>query len=305
MPDRSPFPGMDPWLEGFWESAHARVAFAVCDQVRGQLPPGLFADIEVTVYILGAGEDRGRPRPDVAVVRSPAASGGTGTAAAGAVATPYLITIPAEPVEQLHVVIRSLHDGEPLVTAAELLSPTNKRKRMAREAYVAKRAAYHAAGVNLLELDLIRGGGHLIDLPLDDVPAELVTPYKACVHRGRGWDDGDDPAVAPGRIRAEYYPLPLRERLPRVGVPLRPGDPDVGARRPVGRRRRLRRRQLRGADRLRRPARPGAVARRRRLGSRAHRRGPGGMIARHARPPPQPVPRHGPVAGGPLGGRPP
>ena len=55
MPDRSPFPGMDPWLEPYWESVHSRIGLDLCDQARRQLPPGLFADIEVTVDILEAG----------------------------------------------------------------------------------------------------------------------------------------------------------------------------------------------------------------------------------------------------------
>ena len=220
---RSPFPGMDPWLETFWDSVHNRLVTAMCDQIGVRLPAGLVADVEVSVYVLDAGDARGRPKPDVSVVRSPPSPAGALAGAASAVATqPYLVTIPAEPVRQPHVVIRSLDRDEPLVTAIELLSPTNKRKRSAREAYVAKRAAYRAAGAGVVEVDFVRGGGHLVDVPLDDVPAELVTPYKTCVRRATATaDDGPD------HIRAEYYPMPLRDRLPRIAVPLRPGDADV------------------------------------------------------------------------------
>ena len=65
----------------------------------------------------------------------------------------------------------------------------------------------------------------MIDVPLDDVPADLVTPYKACVRRATADDDAADDV--PGQIRAEYYPMPLRERLPRIAVPLRAADADV------------------------------------------------------------------------------
>ena len=134
---------MDPWLETFWDSVHNRLVTAICDQVGVRLPAGLVADVEVSVYVLDAGDDRGRPKPDVSVVRSPPSPAGASADIASAVATrPYLVTVPAEPVRQPHVVIRSLDRDEPLVTAIELLSPTNKRKRSAREAYVAKRAAY-------------------------------------------------------------------------------------------------------------------------------------------------------------------
>ncbi len=222
----SPFPGMDPWLETFWDSVHTRLVTAVCEQVGVRLPAGLVADVETTVYVLEAGDDRGRPKPDVSVVRSPVAPAGVAVGTAAALVTPpYLVTVPAEPVRLAHVVVRSVSRGEPLVTAIELLSPTNKRKRLAREAYVAKRAAYRAAGANVVEVDFVRGGGHLIDVPLDDVPAALVTPYKACVRRRPTADEvaGEEPE----RIRAEYYPMPLRERLPCIGLPLRPGDADL------------------------------------------------------------------------------
>jgi hypothetical protein len=222
----SPFPGMDPWLETFWDSVHTRLVTAICDQIGFRLPAGLVADVEVSVYVLDAGEERGRPKPDVSVVRSPASpAGGLAAASAGVATQPYLVTIPTEPVRQPHVVIRSLDRDEPLVTAIELLSPTNKRKRFAREAYVAKRAAYRAAGAGVVEVDFARGGGHLIDVPLDDVPAELVTPYKACVRRATPVDGSADDV--PDEIKAEYYPMPLRDRLPRIAVPLRATDPDV------------------------------------------------------------------------------
>jgi hypothetical protein len=227
MLDQSPFPGMDPWLEPYWESVHSRIVMAMCDQISARLPSGLFADVEVTVYVLDSGEERGRPKPDVAVIRSGSTAAGSLHGATSAVASPYMITIAAEPVRQTHVVIRALADDEPLVTAIELISPTNKKKRLAREAYVAKRAAYYAAGANLLEVDLIRTGGHLIDLPMDDIPLELATAYKASVRRGRSPADRDDIEAAASQIRAEYYPLPLRQSLPRISLPLRPTDTDL------------------------------------------------------------------------------
>ncbi len=221
MSTRSPFPDMDPWLESVWESVHTRLIVSLADQIGPGLPAGLLAEVEETVVGLEGGDDRGRPNPGVAVFRSPVDAGGTGDGAGGgaAVARPVLISIAVESTRQRHVAIRSFETGRPLVTAIELLSPTNKRKRSAREAYVAKRAA----GVNVLEIDLVRAGGHLIDVPLDDVPADLVTPYKACVHRGSVGDDGDPP----DRVTAEYYPIPLRSRVPLIAVPLRPADDDL------------------------------------------------------------------------------
>ena len=43
---RSPFPGMDLWLQRGWDSLQPRLLLALCDVLRGRLPPGLFADVE-------------------------------------------------------------------------------------------------------------------------------------------------------------------------------------------------------------------------------------------------------------------
>src|SRR4029077_3542413 len=64
------------------------------------------------------------------------------------------------------------------------------------------------------EIDLLRAGAHVLQVPLTQYPASHPTPYKVCVHRG--W-----------KARAEIYRVPLRERLPAIRVPLRETDADV------------------------------------------------------------------------------
>jgi hypothetical protein len=221
MSDRSPFPGMDPWLENLWESVHVRLIVSLCNQIGLGLPSGLLAEVETSVYVLEGGDERGRPKPDVSIFRSPGAAG-TGSGASAVASHPYLISIAAQPARDRHVVIRSVDAGHPLVTAIELLSPTNKRKRLAREAYIAKRTAYHLGGVHVCEIDLVRAGGHLIDVPMDDIPVDLVTPYKGCVRRAL--PAGGD---VPLNLTAEYYPMPVRTALPTISLPLRSTDSDL------------------------------------------------------------------------------
>ena len=67
MPDRSPFPGMDPWLEASWGDVHHTIISSLRRQVFRQLPPGLFARIEETVVFIDAGWERHVYRPDVGV----------------------------------------------------------------------------------------------------------------------------------------------------------------------------------------------------------------------------------------------
>jgi hypothetical protein len=221
MRTASPFPGMDPWLEGYWSSVHHRLITNFADQIQAQLPEGLFAEIELTVYINDEDQDRGHVIPDVAVLgqqigwREPRVLQ-TGSSSQ-AVATPYRIAIPKEPIEEGHVVIRSLKDHQSLITAIEVLSPTNKLDRRGRRAYVLKREAYYQAHANVVEIDLLRAGVDLIDVPFDELPAKLVTPYKAVVRRAHPSDDTD----------AEYYSFPLAEPLPRIAIPLRRNDQDA------------------------------------------------------------------------------
>ncbi len=215
---------MDPWLEPFWSSVHHRLIDRVCDQLSRALPEGLFADVEVSVYVVDRDplgeedDDRERLVSDVAVVRSPARPAGTAAVAAGGPApTPYRIRRTPEPFKQGRVVIRSFHNDEPLVTAIEILSPTNKLRRRDRQAYESKRDEYADAGANVVEVDLIRVGRHLIDVDLADVPRELVAPYMAAVRRAQPTDDTD----------VEYYAMPFRQPLPRLAIPLRRADPDA------------------------------------------------------------------------------
>jgi len=102
-----------------------------------------------------------------------------------------------------------------VVTAIEVLSPSNKRPGRARTAYESKQRAFLAGGVNLVEIDLVREGEWTFSVDEALLPARKRTPYMVCVFRAR----------RPGE-RA-LYRLPLRERLPSIAIPLRPQDRDV------------------------------------------------------------------------------
>lgn len=211
---------MDPWLESYWGDLHHAIIQYSRDLIAEHLPAGLFATVEETVYLVASDEDVGRVRPDAAVFDSGTASGGTSGGSAGgvAVAEPVRIKVSESPAVLGHIEIRKLGGNEPLVTAIELISPTNKLDARNRRRYVQKREAYYAADVNVVEIDLLRAGEPLIDVPWGRLAARHLTPYKACIRRV--------PAMA-GDDEVEYYPLPLRERLPRLGIPLRPTDADV------------------------------------------------------------------------------
>jgi hypothetical protein len=130
------------------------------------------------------------------------------------VAEPLLLLVP-EPEVDRHVEILDPASGGRVVTAIEVLSPSNKLPGRTRAAYRSKQRAFLAGGVNLVEIDLIRQGRWVFSADESMLSAQKRTAYMACVFRATQPD-----------VRA-IYRFPLRERLPRIAIPLRPGDRDV------------------------------------------------------------------------------
>ena len=101
------------------------------------------------------------------------------------------------------------------MTAIELLSPANKCSQLGRQAYYQKQQEYMNAGVNLVEIDLVRVGDWILAVPDHLVPLECRSSYTICVRR----------VTRP--TRAELFPVSLRVPLPNVLLPLRPTDADI------------------------------------------------------------------------------
>jgi hypothetical protein len=69
-------------------------------------------------------------------------------------------------------------------------------------------------GINLVEIDLLRDGLHVLAVSRDEI-AKFACDYWVCVSRGTSLGE------------YEIYPISVRKRLPRVSIPLRPPDADV------------------------------------------------------------------------------
>lgn len=119
---RSPFPGMDPYLEdpAFWRDFHLTFIGCWREAIADLLPAGYEARLDETIHIVPLADEvisRGRRRP-VRKARRATAS----TALLDPVVIPHELT---EEVRQARIEI--LHRPErTLVTVLELLSPTNK-----------------------------------------------------------------------------------------------------------------------------------------------------------------------------------
>lgn len=213
---RSPFPGMDPYLEIFWGDVHHTMINRSRAAIQKQLPPDLVARVDERVFVEPTA---GVPRniiPDVRVVergvpqRSPVSSTN-----GIAVAEPLIIEISQdEPLHQGFIEIIDLKSGRHVVTVIEIVSPSNKVTGPG-DLYLKKQGELRDAGVNLVEIDLNRTGNRVFSVPAELIPETHRTPYGACVRRG--WKP----------LTFEYYPLHLRERLSVIAIPLRQTEPDV------------------------------------------------------------------------------
>ncbi len=207
----NPFPGMNPFLQAYWRDVHTRLVVAIADQLAEQLPEGLLARTEEHVSIAETGNSY---RPDVAIVETYPPLRMQESAAAATIAFTEPIVVISEPETERWVEICEV-DGR-LVTVIEVLSPTNKSDEGWR-LYKSKQRDFLTSGVSLVEIDFIRGGQHVVAVPMDAFKPPAGTYYLICVARQE----------AVPSWRRELYPCPLRQPLPTVRVPLRPGENDA------------------------------------------------------------------------------
>lgn len=206
----SPFPGMDPYLEGdLWTTVHSQLGAEIARQLAPRLAPrylALTTERFVPDVPQGIAIEAGDIIPDVAAVHT----GQPMTGPSGVtVAVPLqLATTMPRKVPQVSVEIRDTRKRR-LVTAIEILFPTNKRGAGRRE-YLAKRKRLLLSSAHLLEIDLVRGGKRVpMRQPLPSVP------YFVFLSR------------VEKRPILDVWPITFQDRLPWVNVPLLPGDEDV------------------------------------------------------------------------------
>jgi hypothetical protein len=213
---KSPFPGMDPYLERHWRDVHGTFIVHARAQLTTQLGGGLRARIEQRLIVESPWDEARSIHPDVRIVEHGLLDRGIApTANAAAVAEPLLIPSPDELVAERYIEIIDPASGGKLITAIEFVSPTNKLPGDGREKYLQKQREVLNANVNLVEIDLTRSGHRELGYPLAELPPKYRTTYVTCAWRGFS------------TRRFEIYRMPLRERLPAIRIPLRDVDPDV------------------------------------------------------------------------------
>ena len=206
---------MNPFFEQQWRDAHATLITYLGDTLQERLPADLVARTEEEVVSIGIGEQATTYRPDLQIrepwtLREPSAAA-VSTESAIPASDPIRVFVEDE-VERW-IEIRDTTGR--LITVIELLSPTNKLEAADRDRYLRKRLAFLRGGANLVEIDVVRQGAWVFPQAIRSILQQKGACYAVCVIRvGRGGEH-------------ELYPIPLRERLPSIRVPLRTTDADV------------------------------------------------------------------------------
>lgn len=205
----NPFPGMDPYLEGpRWVSFHSNLANEITADLLPRLLPRYLA-ITAQRIVVAPVDDEASSRnrwPDVGITTERLTPDSIAVATAPA---PMVVNV-VVPETEPHYGVDIVEAGsERLVTAIEILSPSNMHGEGAGE-YAVKRRELLAGPANLVEIDLLRAGRRVpVDRKL------LSVPYFVFVCR------------ANARPRAETWPIALAGPLPTVPIPLDPGVPDA------------------------------------------------------------------------------
>jgi hypothetical protein len=206
---------MDPWLEDadVFPNFHERLAIAIQDALNAAMPPGYVATSRNRVWV----DSELTREPDVALYgrRNPPPAEGEGKSALTG-----LVTIgrrrTSDPFEEPYLEILSGKGKRP-VTAVEVISLSNKRAgRKGRKSHQDKQEECALGGVNLVEIDLLRRGPHVTATPL----ARLRRRFGAFDYHVSVMLAGDPPTYHAAGLR-------LTDRLPRIGIPLDTGRPEV------------------------------------------------------------------------------
>jgi hypothetical protein len=122
----------------------------------------------------------------------------------------------SEAIRQPFIEMASATEPGQVFTIIEVLSPANKRLGPGAEDYRRVQEQILRNETHLLEIDPLREGTHTVAAPLSSRTATGAGwDYLVCLHRAR-WG-------------AAFHtrPIRLRERLPRVSVPLTAGQRDI------------------------------------------------------------------------------
>lgn len=209
------FPGMDPYLERpqIWTGFHASLLVYIRNYLQPRIRPRYIAAVEDRVFVEGPNREIS---PDIWIRKTRANDNlGSGVALADP-DIPNVVRVPELEIHEAYVNILDMQSGQKVVTTLEVVSPTNKYAGPGRDLYLTKQREVRNSPTHLVEIDLLRNGPHVLAVSEAVARSEGAYNYLVCVNRSVGLRD-----------EFELYPSVLRQRLPRLRVPLAGHDPDV------------------------------------------------------------------------------
>lgn len=220
---KSPFPGMDPYIESFglWGDFHSHLIERIYERLADAAPQRYFVRTGERSYHVVIESDEKIERhfvPDVKVTtgtrdKKPRKKpGGLAVVEPSAHEGPMILRAFVADKQRENFI--DIYDADPeqrLVTTIEVLSPSNKRPGTEGwDQYQSKRRSALLGGVNLVEIDLLRGGQRP---PMLDAWPE--SPYTLSV--ARAFRDQ----------RCHVWPAYFQQPLPAIFVPLVEPDADI------------------------------------------------------------------------------
>ncbi|MEA5617871.1 DUF4058 family protein [Cronbergia sp. UHCC 0137] len=211
----SPFPGMNPYLEGYlWPDVHSALANKIRQILVPKLRPKYTARLEIYLVEDTTPEGEiGILYPDVEVLQVkqkydfyPPSQ----VHQSSVLTTPAPLTLPILQPVTVRVPTIEIRDtaNNTLVTSIEILSPVNKREPGLTQ-YRQKRQRLYNANVHLIEIDLLRRGTRPFQHPhIPDVSylISLIRAYSGVVN---------------------IWTIKLQDRLPIIPIPLHTPDTDI------------------------------------------------------------------------------
>jgi hypothetical protein len=210
---------MDPYLErrGLWEEIHTDLIARIRQFLIPLLRPKYRVAIEQRTYlslVAVKGELIGKPDILVTTPKPPPSQAALLSLARSEalVADPPLIgQLPmAEEIVERYLEIRDTATHE-VITAVEILSPTNKETPEGRQQYEQKRSKVLASATSLVEIDLLRAGKPFA-MKVSTANGQTHSDYRIVI--SRSWQ----------RPSADIYLFNLHQRIPSFAIPLRPGE---------------------------------------------------------------------------------
>jgi hypothetical protein len=209
------FPGMDPYLENpsLWPGIHNRFIVYLADHMQPLLGERYIAAVEGRVYVEGSSRQM---IPDVWVRESGSPPSSRPTAVLAAPDAPVIVRAHSIEINEAYLTILDRNSHLEVVTVLELISPSNKHSGSGHTEYLAKQHEVLQSQSHLVEIDLLRLSRHVAAVPEYLCQTQGSYDYLISVNRAQEVRD-----------TFELYFCQLRKQLPRIGIPLSSGDPDL------------------------------------------------------------------------------